>query len=184
MIDYDVTKLPFISISREGVKMLKKLDEGTLYDVMQHVLDYVLTGEECDCQDTLSSVVCGMLIDTIDRTGKKAFYSIKILPPSPKKKTEVTVPASEKQPQPVQEPQPTPEPIQEPTRDDDWYFEDFLSDPAMDYSTLLGNLDYFKQRKARELNDLYKKLGRRYTGDQILLILQEKYASKLNNQDD
>lgn len=180
MTDYDVTKLPFISISREGAKMLKKLDEGTLYDVMQHVLDYVLTGEECDCHDTLSSVVCGMLIDTIDRKGKKAFNSIKNLPPSPKKKTEVTVPASEKQPQPVQEPQPTPEPVQEPSKDDDALFEDFFYDRTMDYSSLLTDVTYFKERKKDDLNRLYQNLGKRYTADQIIQILQEKWAKKIN----
>lgn len=156
--------------------MLKKLDEGTLYDVMQHVLDYVLTGEECDCQDTLASVVCGMLIDTINRKGMKSFNSIKNLPPSPKKKTEVTVPASEKQPKPVQEPQP----VQEPTVDDDELFEDFFGDKTMDYSTLIGNVSYFKQRKKDELNTLFQRLGRRYSGEQIIQILQDKYLERMN----
>ena len=107
MKDYDVTKLPFISISREGAKMLKKLDEETLYNVMQNVLDYVLTGEKCDCTDTLSNVVCGMLIDVIDRKGQKAFNSIKNLPSSPKSKEET------KQVEVKQEPQPAPEPPKE-----------------------------------------------------------------------
>ena len=161
--------------------MLKKLDEGTLYDVMQHVLDYVLTGEECDCQDTLSSVVCGMLIDTIDRKGKKAFNSIKNLPPSPKKKTEVTVPASEKQPQPVQEPQPQDMPVYtEATMSDDALFEGFFYDKTMDYSSLLTNVTYFKERKKDELNRLYQSLGKRYSADQIIQILREKWAKRIN----
>lgn len=162
--DFDVTALPFTSISRENWQMLVELDADTLYDVIHRVGSYVLTGEECDCENTLSKVVCHQMISVIDRKGQKSRNSSNNL----RKKKEVPVQVQET----------------EPSRDDDWYFEEFLSDPAMDYSTLLGNLDYFKQRKARELNDLYKKLGRRYTGDQILQILREKYASKLNNQEE
>lgn len=165
MKDFDITKLPFTSISRENWEMLLELDKDSLYDVMQKIGNYVMTGEKCDCDNTLSKIVCNQVISVIDRKGAAYCKTTSNLKPREKK---------------VQEPQPTPEPIQEPTRDDDWYFEEFLSDPAMDYSSLLGNLDYFKQRKARELNDLYKKLGRRYTGEQILQILQEKWLKKIN----
>lgn len=183
MKDYDVTKLPFISISREGVKMLKKLDERSLYDVMQSVLDYVLTGEECECEDTLSSVVCGMLIDTIDRKGQKYCNTTKNLKQGNKAET---VPVSEKESQPAQKPKPQPKveqpapPQPEPTISDDEYFEDFFGDKAMDYSTLVTNVGYFKQRKASDLNQLYLSLGKRYTGTQIIEKLQEKYLERLN----
>lgn len=175
MSDYDVTKLPFISISREGVKMLKKLDEGTLYDVMQHVLDYVLTGEDCDCQDTLSSVVCGMLIDTIDRKGRKAYNSIKNLPPSPKKKTEDPVPVSVFKPQPVQEPV-TPdipkEDLPEAVREKIIYYVSYHSN--YNFKELQYNPDKFYERHKDTLAILSDNITKE-TGEEITKDILIKY---------
>lgn len=154
--------------------MLVELPAEELYAVIQAVGNYVLTGEECDCDTLVSRVVCNQLISTIDRKGQKATNSAKNLPS--KKKTEATVPASEKQPRPVQEPQP----VQEPTVDDDELFEDFFGDRAMDYSSLMTNVSYFKQRKKDELNTLFQRLGRRYSGEQIIQILQDKYLERMN----
>lgn len=85
MNEYDVTKLPFTSISRENWQMLKDLDADTLYDVIQNVSEYVLTGEKCDCDNTLSRVVCNQLINVIDRKGQKSHNSSKNLPDKSKK---------------------------------------------------------------------------------------------------
>ena len=80
MKEYDITKLPFTSISRENWEMLIDLDEETLYSVIQSVGNYVLTGERCNCDDTLSRVVCNQLISVIDRKGQRSFNSSKNLP--------------------------------------------------------------------------------------------------------
>lgn len=60
--------------------MLTDLDADTLYDVIQNVGNYVLTGDKCDCDNTLSKVVCNQLISVIDRKGLKAYNSAKNLP--------------------------------------------------------------------------------------------------------
>ena len=86
MEQFDITKLPFTSISRENWQMLKDLDMETLYDVIQHVSTYVLTGEECDCDTTLSKVVCNQLISVINRKGQKSYNSSKNLPNGKKEK--------------------------------------------------------------------------------------------------
>ena len=174
MKDYDITKLPFNSISRENWEMLVELPAEELYAVIQAVGNYVLTGEECDCDTLVSRVVCNQLISTIDRKGQKAVNSARNLPDKKKKET--------KQAEVKQEPQPTPEPepAPEPAKDDDALFEDFFYDRSMDYSSLLTNVSYFKERKKDELNMLYKKLGKRYTADQIIQILQEKWLEKIN----
>ncbi len=167
MKDYDITKLPFTSISRENWEMLLELDKDSLYDVMQKIGNYVLTGERCDCDNTLSKIVCNQVISVIDRKGQAYCKTTSNLKPREKK---------------VQEPQPTPEPepAPEPTMDDDSLFEDFFCDRSMDYSSLLSNVSYFKERKKDELNRLYQSLGKRYTGDQIIQILQDKYLERVN----
>lgn len=72
--------------------MLKDLDAETLYDVIQNVSEYVLTGEKHDCDNTLSRVVCNQLINVIDRKGQKSHNSSKNLPDrSNKEKKEVAV---------------------------------------------------------------------------------------------
>lgn len=86
MEQFEITKLPFTSISRENWLMLKDLDMETLYDVIQHVSAYVLTGEECDCDTTLSKVVCNQLISVINRKGQKSYNSSKNLPNGKKEK--------------------------------------------------------------------------------------------------
>ena len=58
-MEIDITKVPFTSISRENWEMLMALDKDTLYSVIQTVGSYVLTGEKCECDSTLSRVVCG-----------------------------------------------------------------------------------------------------------------------------
>lgn len=72
MEDFDVKRLPFTSISRENWQMLVELDAETLYSVIQMVGNYVITGEECECNDVLSKVVCSQLISVINRKGKKS----------------------------------------------------------------------------------------------------------------
>lgn len=69
--------------------MLSDLDAETLYDVIQNVSSYVLTGERCDCNNTLSKVVCNQLISVIDRKGEKAHNSSKNLPDRKKKEEPV-----------------------------------------------------------------------------------------------
>ena len=169
MKDFDITKLPFTSISRENWEMLMELDKDSLYDVMQKIGNYVMTGEKCDCDNTLSKIVCNQVISVIDRKGAAYCKTTSNLKPREKK---------------VQEPQPTPEPVQEPSKDDDddddAYFEDFFHDRTMDYSSLLTNVTYFKERKKDELNRLYQNLGKRYTADQIIQILQEKWLERIN----
>ena len=76
MKDYDITKLPFTSISRENWEMLVELPAEELYAVIQAVGNYVLTGEECDCDTLVSRVVCNQLISTIDRKGQKADLAV------------------------------------------------------------------------------------------------------------
>lgn len=158
--------------------MLLELDKDSLYDVIQHIGNYVMSGE-CNCETTLSRVVCGQVISVIDRRGKGYWERTKHLKQGKETKVEIA-PVSESKPQPKQEPQPEPQPVQEPTKDDDEYFEDFLSDKSMDYSSLITNISFFKERKKEDLNRLYMNLGKRYTGDQIIQILQEKYIDKLN----
>ena len=68
--------------------MLVDLDAETLHDVIQNVGSYVLTGEKCDCDNTLSKVVCNQLISVIDRKGEKAHNSSKNLPDKSKKAEE------------------------------------------------------------------------------------------------
>lgn len=65
--------------------MLTDLDSETLYDVIQNVGNYVLTGEKCDCDNTLSRIVCNQLISVIDRKGEKSYNSSKNLPDRKKK---------------------------------------------------------------------------------------------------
>lgn len=173
MKEYDVTKLPFTSISRENWEMIVELPAEELYAVIQAVGNYVLTGEECDCDTLVSRVVCNQLISTIDRKGQKAVNSARNLPDKKKKETN--------QAEVKQEPQPTPQPAPEPTKDDDTLFEDFFYDRSMDYSSLLTNVSYFKERKKDELNRLYQSLGKRYTGDQIIQILQDKWTERINH---
>lgn len=178
MIEYDVTKLPFTSISRENWQMLLELDKDSLYDVIQHIGNYVMSGE-CNCETTLSRVVCGQVISVIDRRGKGYWERTKHLKQGKEQQAE-KVPVSESEPEPVQEPVQEPQPVQEPTVDDDELFEDFFGDKAMDYSSLMTNVSYFKQRKKDELNTLIQRLGRRYSGDQIIQILQDKYLERMN----
>lgn len=147
--------------------MLLELDKDSLYDVMQKIGNYVLTGERCDCDNTLSKIVCNQVISVIDRKGQAYCKTTGNLKPREKK---------EQEPQPTPEPEPAPEPA----KDDDALFEDFFYDRSMDYSSLLTNVSYFKERKKDELNMLYKKLGKRYTADQIIQILQEKWLEKIN----
>ena len=71
-MEIDITKVPFTSISRENWEMLMALDKDTLYSVIQTVGSYVLTGEKCECDNTLSRVVCGQLISVIDRKAEKS----------------------------------------------------------------------------------------------------------------
>lgn len=52
--------------------MLMKLNPDNLYDVVQHIGRYVLTGEDCECDDMLTKVVCGQLKSVIDRKGRKS----------------------------------------------------------------------------------------------------------------
>ena len=79
MKEFDITKMPFTSISRENWQMLVDLDAETLYSVIQNVGNYVITGERCDCDNTLSKVVCNQLISVIDRKAEKSFNSAKNL---------------------------------------------------------------------------------------------------------
>lgn len=72
MEEFDITKMPFTSISRENWQMLIDLDADTLYDVIQTVGNYVLSGEKCECENTLSKVVCNQVISVIDRKGRKS----------------------------------------------------------------------------------------------------------------
>ena len=170
MNDYDVTKLPFTCISRENWEMLLELDNETLYDVIQKVGNYVLTGERCNCEQTMSKIVCNQLINVIDRKGQKTHNSFKNLPPKKK-----STPKQENE-------QPEPQPAPTPNKDDEYWIDEFLYDPTMDFSCLFSNLSYLKQRKKDELNTLYKRLGGRYTGDQIIQMLQERYMNKSYNQ--
>lgn len=165
MKEYDITKLPFTSISRENWEMLLELDKDSLYDVMQKIGNYVLTGEKCDCDNTLSKIVCNQVISVIDRKGAAYCKTTGNLKPREKK---------------VQEPQPTPkpEPAPEPTMDDDALFEDFFSDLSMDYSSLITNISYFKERKKEDLNKLYKRLGKRYEPERLIQILQERWLNR------
>lgn len=172
MKEYDVTKLPFTSISRENWEMLLELPEEELYAVIQAVGNYVLTGKECDCGTLVSRVVCNQLISVIDRKGQKSFNSQSNLPDKKKR------PVSQGEDKPA--PQPVPRPAPEITMDDDAYFEEFFNDPTMDYSTLIGNVSYFKERKRDELNKLFQKLRKRYSGDKIIQVLQEKYMERMN----
>ena len=150
--------------------MLMELDKDSLYDVMQKIGNYVLTGERCDCDNTLSKIVCNQVISVIDRKGEAYCKTTGNL--KPREKKEVV----------KQEPQPTPQPVEEPTKDDDALFEDFFSDSTMDYSSLLTNVTYFKERKKDELNRLFQRLGKRYTGGQIIQMLQDKYLERANTQ--
>lgn len=182
MKEYDITKLPFTSISRENWEMLLELDKDSLYDVMQKVGNYVLTGERCDCDNTLSKIVCNQLISVIDRKGEAYCKTTGNLKPREKKTEEnKQQPKQEPQPTPKPQPEPTPQPAPEPTMDDDAIFEDFFYDRSMDYSSLLTNVSYFKERKKDELNRLYQSLGKRYTGDQIIQILQDKWTERINH---
>lgn len=165
MDNYDVTKLPFTSISRENWQMLMELDPESLYDVIQHIGNYVLSGE-CNCETTLSKVVCGQVISVIDRRGKGYWDRIKHLKQGKTATAGMTVKEEEIQ--------------QAPKMTDDEYFDAFFNDPAMDYSSLLTNPDYFKQRKKSALNELYLHLEKRYDANQIIQILQDKYTEKLN----
>ena len=70
--------------------MLVELPAEELYAVIQAVGNYVLTGEECDCDTLLSRVVCNQLISTIDRKGQKAVNSARNLPDKKKKETKQT----------------------------------------------------------------------------------------------
>lgn len=171
MNDYDVTSLPFTCISRENWQMLIELNAETLYDVIQRVGNYVLTGEDCDCDSTLSKVVCKQLISVIDRKGLKARNSANNLK---KKKTQETPTEQQK----IKEEVVVEEPISQ-NIDEEQLFEEFFKDPSMDYSTMLTNLEYFKQRKRNDLNTLYQRLGKRYSGEQIIQLLQDKYCQRI-----
>ena len=81
MLEYDVTKLPFTSISRENWEMLLSLDKESLYDVIQQIGKYVISGETCDCGNPLTKVVCLQLKNVIDRKGEKSWNSAKNLKP-------------------------------------------------------------------------------------------------------
>ena len=76
--------------------MLTDLDAETLYDVIQNVGSYVLTGEKCDCDNTLSKVVCNQMISVIDRKGEKAHNSSNNLPDRKKKQEETKKPDLER----------------------------------------------------------------------------------------
>jgi hypothetical protein len=152
--------------------MLLDLDKDSLYDVMQKIGNYVLTGERCDCDNTLSKIVCNQVISVIDRKGQAYCKTTGNLKPREKKVQE---------PQPAQELQPTPKPEPEPIMDDDALFEDFFYDRSMDYSSLLTDVTYFKERKKDELNRLYQNLGKRYSGDQIIQKLQDKWLERISH---
>lgn len=119
MNEYDVTKLPFTSISRENWQMLLELDKDSLYDVIQHIGNYVMSGE-CNCETTLSRVVCGQVISVIDRRGKGYWERTKHLKQGKEQKAEKA---------PVSEPEPVQEPVQEPPKVNkykDLPWEDYL----------------------------------------------------------
>lgn len=158
--------------------MIVELPAEELYAVIQAVGNYVLTGEECDCDTLVSRVVCNQLISTIDRKGQKAVNSAKNLPDKKKKEPKEVKQAQAIAPQ--ENKQEDLQPAPEPTKDDDTLFEDFFYDRSMDYSSLLTNVSYFKERKKDELNRLYQNLGKRYSGDQIIQILQKKWAERIS----
>lgn len=186
MKEYDVTKLPFTSISRENWEMLVELDKDSLYDIIQKIGNYVLTGEKCDCGDTLSKIVCTQILNSIDKKGEAYFKTTGNL--KGKKKENFPL-KKEKEPVASIEPEPTPD--QEPAaelnqacqKDDDALFDEFLSDPTMDYSSLVTDISYFKVRKRNELNNLFIALGKRYGPEQIIQILQEKWTNKINKME-
>lgn len=69
-----------------------------------------------------------------------------------------------------------------PTKDDEFWIDNFFYDPAMDFSTLLTNQDYFIQRKKDDLDLLYKRLGGRYSPRQLIQMLQERYLQRNNKE--
>lgn len=171
--EYNVSLLPFTCISRENWQMLLELDTDTLFDVIQRVGAYVMTGEKCDCDSAFSRLVCNQLISVIDRKGLKAFNSIKNLPP--KKKQAPQVATIQDKPENLQQPE-------KPKRDDDYYFESFLDNPTKDFSALLGNVTYLVQSSATELEMLYNNLGGRYTQQEIIKQLQERYIKRISRK--
>lgn len=78
MESYDITKLPFTSISRENWEMLKELDKETLYKVIQRVGKYVLEGEKTESNDILTNIVSNQLINVIYRKAKKILEPAKV----------------------------------------------------------------------------------------------------------
>lgn len=153
MKEYDVTKLPFTSISRENWEMIVELPAEELYAVIQAVGNYVLTGEECDCDTLVSRVVCNQLISTIDRKGQKAVNSARNLPDKKKKETN--------QAEVKQEPQPTPQPAQEPPKENKYkdmpweeYLKKFISrHPSFNYDM---NVDSFVSTYGETLEQFQK----------------------------
>ena len=67
--------------------MLVELPKEELYEVIQAVGVYVLTGEECNCDTLVSRVVCNQLISVIDRKGQKSTNSAKNLPDKKKRRS-------------------------------------------------------------------------------------------------
>lgn len=142
MKDFDITKLPFTSISRENWEMLLELDKDSLYDVMQKIGNYVLTGERCDCDNTLSKIVCNQVISVIDRKGQAYCKTTGNLKPREKK---------------VQEPQPAQEPPKENKyKDMPWeeYLKKFISrHPSFNYDM---NVDSFVSTYVETLEQFQK----------------------------
>ena len=142
--------------------MLVELPAEELYQVIQVIGNYVLTGEECNCDTVLSKIVCNQIVSVIDRKGLKYCNTTSNLKPRQKKQEEVQV----KPPKPE--------------HDDDYYFDAFLENPAKDFSTLITNVSFFCESNRSELHMLCKNLHNKYTADQIIQILQEKWLNKVN----
>lgn len=71
---FDVTKVPFTSISRENWMMLKRLDRDSAYDALQMIASYVIDGEESS-YDGIAGMVAEQVVSVIKRKGEKSFNS-------------------------------------------------------------------------------------------------------------
>lgn len=164
--------------------MLTSLDDAAFCNVLRTVFSYVLSGEKCDCENTYDKAICELLIDVINRKAQKAYNSSKNLPQKKKKETPSLEEKEEPQVSTMPVPKEEPAPPQEIGVDEDQIFNEFFTDQAMDYSKLLTNPDYVRQRKRDELNGIYKKLEKKYTANRIIEILQDKYAKRISKSDD
>jgi len=138
--------------------MLLDLDAETLYDVIQNVGNYVVTGERCDCDTTLSRVVCEQLISVINRKAEKALNSISNLKPKAEAQEQEQEPISvsiddvieEKQEvKPIPTYAPEPKPVQTPIIESDFSNEEELAN----YLLTIQN----KPQRDRQMNDLCRK---------------------------